>query len=157
MFRTKAISTLLILVIASAILAARTWTMSGTTNDLSDDQASAVGKDALSKTAALPNLQGEEAVEYLKEQGLYSSLGEAMKSARYGVYESRHSLQARADEPFYADNLSQQYQAYFSPERVRLAAGKSEQPGFDFAMQLKGLGYGERLLAVTPGRLEAKG
>ena len=30
----------------------------------------------------LPNLSGDEAKEYLKEQGLYESLGEAMKAAR---------------------------------------------------------------------------
>src|SRR5215475_9808790 len=38
--------------------------------------------------APMPNLRGEAATEYLKQQGLYRSLREAVKSARYGVYPS---------------------------------------------------------------------
>src|SRR5262245_2490198 len=50
--------------------------------------------------AVMPSLRGEAATEYLKQQGLYSSLGEAAKAARYGVYTSSPSR----GEAFYADN-----------------------------------------------------
>ena len=33
----------------------------------------------------MPGLRGEEATEYLKHQGLYNSLGEAVMAARYGA------------------------------------------------------------------------
>ena len=36
-------------------------------------------------TASLPTLTGEEAVTHLKQQGLYSSLGDAVRAARYGA------------------------------------------------------------------------
>lgn len=103
----------------------------------------------------LPNLQGEEAVEYLKEQGLYASLGEAMKAARYGVYESRHSLRARPDEEFYAENPLQKYEAYFSPESVRLSTGEGDR--LEVGVKLKGAGYGDRQQSVTPGQPTVKG
>lgn len=39
-----------------------------------------------------PALQGEAAINHLKEQGLYDSLQEAVAAARYGFYpESRQS------------------------------------------------------------------
>lgn len=47
---------------------------------------------------ALPALQGEAALNHLKEQGLYSSLQQALAAARYGLYqESKQSAAWLAD------------------------------------------------------------
>jgi hypothetical protein len=40
----------------------------------------------------LPNLQGEAAREYLQQHGLYASLGEAMRAARYSINPSAGAL-----------------------------------------------------------------
>ena len=48
----------------------------------------------------LPALQGEAALNHLKEQGLYGSLQEAVTAARYGFYqESKQSGDWLADNP----------------------------------------------------------
>ncbi len=51
-----------------------------------------------------PSLNGEEAIDYLKQQGLHSSLADAIASARYGVYETRHTRYSEPGERFYANN-----------------------------------------------------
>lgn len=41
--------------------------------------------ESATTTEGLPSLRGEEAITHLKEQGLYASLGEAVKAARYNA------------------------------------------------------------------------
>src|SRR5262249_30050618 len=41
---------------------------------------------ARTSAAPMPALRGEAATDYLNQQGLYHSLGEAVKAARYGVH-----------------------------------------------------------------------
>jgi hypothetical protein len=103
--------------------------------------------------AAMPSLRGEAATEYLKQQGLYSSLGEAAKAARYGVYTSSPSR----GEAFYADNPGQRWRAGFTPDGLSLRAGSTRGVDWEFGMRLRSAGYGERQMAVSAGRLSAKG
>ena len=102
----------------------------------------------------LPNLQGEAAREYLQQEGLYASLGEAVRAARYSVNPSAHTpLGAGA---YAAPNPEQRLTAYFTPGEMRLA-GRAGKGGWQFGMRLRGYGYGDQLLAVTPGALTAAG
>src|SRR5687767_8482664 len=57
---------------------------------------------AASLPPSTPSLRDEEAISYLKQQGLYASLGEAMRSARYGVHWTEHTPWKDAPGAFYA-------------------------------------------------------
>jgi len=97
----------------------------------------------------LPILQGALAVDHLKEQGLYSSLQEALAAARYGVYqESGNSSE------WLADNPTHQLRARFTPAGLQL-----DPPGDArrFSMSLRSAGYGARQIAVLAGPLTASG
>ncbi len=70
-------------------------------------------------------LQGQAALEHLKQQGQYESLAAAMKSAQYDVHPS-----AGGSEEFYANNPAQQYQAGFSAEGVEVRAASAGGGGW---------------------------
>ncbi len=117
---------------------------------------------------SLPNLQGKEAVEYLKRQGSYGSLQEAMAAARYKVY---------ADKPgtgeYYAENSSLRMSMKFDDTAMRLIvkqpiayANDQAAPDKDArarvlpdskpryrtseaSVRLIGAGYGDKILATT--------
>ncbi|HKQ89941.1 MAG TPA: hypothetical protein VJZ77_04600 [Blastocatellia bacterium] len=76
--------------------------------------------------AAMPSLRGDAATKYLKQQGLYNSLREAAKAARYGVYTSSPSR----GEAFYADNPGQRWRAGSTPDGLSLRGG--EAPGASY-------------------------
>jgi hypothetical protein len=56
-----------------------------------------------------PALQGEAALNHLKEQGLYGSLQEAVTVARYGFYQ-----EPKRSGEWLADNTAQRLRAYFT-------------------------------------------
>jgi hypothetical protein len=117
------------------------------------------GKARIEQTPAapMPNMRGEAATEYLKQQGLYSSLGEAMKVARYRVYPSSPREGEKRGEAFYADNPGQRLRAGFTPDGLILRGGSESGAGWEFGMRLRSAGYGARQMAVSAGRLSAKG
>ncbi|MCI0488140.1 MAG: hypothetical protein L0229_16250 [Blastocatellia bacterium] len=115
---------------------------------------------------ALPHLQGEEAVEHLRKQGLYSSLQEAMTAARYRVYADD---QGKSD--YYADNPALRMGMRFDDGAMRLmvkrpvAQSKAERnkdrrreaplkskPRYrvtELSLRLIGAGYGNRILQTA--------
>ncbi|MCI0491012.1 MAG: hypothetical protein L0229_30855 [Blastocatellia bacterium] len=115
----------------------------------------ASGNEYSTSRDGLPSLQGEKAVSYLKQQGLYSSLAEAMKAARYKVYQTPESRQAVA--AFYADNPAQGYSTKFGPDGVNLVLSDKEGERAEMSMRLLSYGYGNRQIAVLSGRLTTDG
>ena len=117
------------------------------------------GKARIAYTPPSPMsaLRGEAATEYLKKQGLYGSLGEAVMAARYGVYSSSPREGEKLEEAFYADNPEQSWRAGFTPEGLTLRGSPACGAGWEFRMRLRSAGYGERQMAVSTGRLSAKG
>ncbi|MDX2042758.1 MAG: putative Ig domain-containing protein [Acidobacteriota bacterium] len=105
--------------------------------------------------SALPNLQGAAAIEYLKQQGLYASLGEAMAAARYGVYEA--AATESASYRFYANNPAQSFQARFSPDGLSLKTASAAAQDHPLNLDLRSVGYGAQQFSVTPGKLTANG
>lgn len=117
---------------------------------------------------ALPNLRGEDAVEYLKKEGLYSSLEEAISAARYKVYEDDQS-----NVDYYADNPALRMRMRFDDRAMRLVVKqplassneKSEsgrgtgakeladnKPRYrksEAQLRFVGAGYGNRILQTT--------
>ena len=116
---------------------------------------SITGRPAL----ALPALQGEPAVQQLKEQGLYDSLAEAVAATRYKLRWEDQPALSGLPLAYHAANPSQRLAAYFTPTGLDLAplpaeseAGPDSQASapatWRGAMRLIGYGYGENLLPV---------
>ena len=104
----------------------------------------------------LPTLEGEAAIEHLKEKGIYSSLAEAMQAARYKVYPTPPSQDSKQGGRFYANNPRQGYQSLFSEEEMKIVTREGEQTRA-WRMKLSACGYDERMMAVTHGEMKVVG
>ena len=104
----------------------------------------------------LPTLEGEAAIEHLKEKGIYSSLAEAMEAARYKVYPAPPSQRSNHSERFYANNPRQGYQSLFSEEEMKIVTREGEQTR-EWRMKLSACGYDERMMTVTEGEMKVAG
>jgi hypothetical protein len=116
------------------------------------------GKTRIASTPAppMPSLRGEAATEYLKQQGLDSSLREAVKAARYTIYPSSPREGEKRGEAFYTHNPEQRWRAGFTSDGLTLRAEPAPDAGWELGMKLRSAGYGERRMAVSEGRLSAK-
>jgi hypothetical protein len=85
----------------------------------------------------LPALQGEAALNHLKEQGLYGSLQEAVTAARYGFYQEP---KRRGD--WLAYNPAQRLSARLTPDGLQVLTGGDEGRTHRLGMKLRGAGYG---------------
>ena len=91
-----------------------------------------------------PILRDPAAIEYLKQEGGYDSLGEAVAAAMYGVH---------ADPlGFAAPNGRHDFVARFSKAGLRI-----DGVGWQSSWRLRSVGYGDRQFAVAPARLQADG
>jgi hypothetical protein len=101
---------------------------------------------------SLPALQGEAALNHLKERRLYASLHEAVAAAPYGFYQ-----EPKQSEDWLADNPAQRLRARFTPEGLQVEAEGDGAQSHRLGMKLRGAGYGERQIATSAGRLTAEG
>jgi hypothetical protein len=99
-----------------------------------------------------PALQGEAALNHLKEQGPYGSLQEAVTAARYGFYQ-----EPKLRGTWLAYNPAQRLSARLTPDGLQVVTGGDEGRAHHLEMKLRSAGYGERQMAVREGRLSAKG
>ena len=102
-----------------------------------------------------PNLQGEKAIEKLKEQGLYASLQEAMRAARYAINWSEESSLPDRRGAYGAVNPAQQYTSYFMPDGLHLGDASQADKAWRLEMRLQSVGYGRRLRPVSAAQLSA--
>jgi len=111
---------------------------------------------------SLPALQGQPAVNYLKENGLYGRLQTAVESSRYEIQHASRSglpqtLKA-AGEIYQAKNPGQHLQAFFSAGQVVLEASPSVcNRDWQAGLKLRGVGYGERVSAAPAGSPRTNG
>jgi hypothetical protein len=99
-----------------------------------------------------PALQGEAALNHLKEQGLYGSLHEAVTAARYGFYQ-----EPKQSGAWLADNPAQRLSARLTPDGLQVVTGGDEVGSHRLGMKLRSAGYGERQMAAKAGRMTASG
>ena len=98
----------------------------------------------LAAAQRMPALHGSDATTYLKQQGVYNSLGEAVASAMYGV---------RPDGMGFAEsNPRHEFVARFTGAGLEI-----DGDGWRSSWRLRSVGYGERQVAAKPARLEADG
>ncbi|HEX8999364.1 MAG TPA: hypothetical protein VGB07_05660, partial [Blastocatellia bacterium] len=98
----------------------------------------------------LPLAQGEAAIELLKQRGEYASLQQAMETARY-----RANAEPQRAGEFAALNPAHELHARFTPQGVEVRR-RSDEATPKLAMTLRGVGYGERQLPVSPGTVSAQ-
>ena len=109
-------------------------------------------------STTMPALRGEEAVGYLKQQGLYGSLSEAMSAARYSVQWSKNTPWKESVGAYYANNPAQQMTAFFTPQGIHLQAKTAQdKQGWKVDMKLSAYGYGEELTTVAAGEVKVEG
>ncbi len=153
------------LAVAAAILSLLSYLLPPTRNGSFSASAKAV---AGNPATSLPGLQGDQAVQQLKQQGLYDSLREAAAAARYELRWEDQPVLGGLPSAYRAPNPAQRLDAYFTPGEVHLAPFKmsreseadtqtSEASEWRAGMKLAGYGYGEHLSQVEGfAVLEAK-
>lgn len=100
----------------------------------------------------MPALDGEKAINYLKQEGSYDSLAEAMTAARYSVnWVSNPRMTKLGGGAYEAHNPAQGFTSYFRPEGVALMSGLEAKLPWMLEMKLKGIGYGEQLAEMSAG------
>lgn len=105
----------------------------------------------------MPSLSGEKAVTYLKENGVYTSLGEAMAAARYGVNQVPSQVNGSHRPLYEADNPAQGFTTTFTPEGIELGSAESGKAKWALEMKLSGIGYGDQLSEISSGIPVVKG
>jgi hypothetical protein len=101
--------------------------------------------------------QGEKAVKYLKQEGLYGSLGEAMRAARYGIKWTERASLPNARGAYAAANPAQSFYSCFTPEGLHVADSSQADKAWRMELKLRSVGYGARQREVGAGRLSADG
>ena len=105
----------------------------------------------------LPALRGEEAISHLQQQGLYSSLQEAMQAVRYGPQWVTNAGIAGMDGAFEMKNPANHLRAYVSASELRVLPMTDEQRTWHFGLKLASWGHDSNISAVAAGEVKVAG
>jgi hypothetical protein len=106
------------------------------------------------QTMLMPRLEGDKAREYLKQQGLSDSLGEAVTKARYKVRQVEKKTAKTETAQFEAGNPGNGYHAKFKSDgTTELIGGKNNR--WNTSIRLLKFGRGENLKTVVAGSWES--
>jgi hypothetical protein len=110
--------------------------------------------------SAKPSLHGTAATDYLKQQGTYGSLQEAITATRYRVHpvSAGTPVAGQTRAAYRAPNPEQGFDALFTPDQVRLVprAVDDKAPTWKLGVTLTGYGYGDRLEPVGAGTMTTR-
>lgn len=102
-------------------------------------------------------LRGKEAIDQLKDQGLYSSLQEAMTASRYKAEWQTQTVVAGLEGAFELKNPAHNLREYLTSSELRVASLSDEaQRAWQLGMKLIGYGYGPTLSSIATGEITAK-
>ncbi|HMX25272.1 MAG TPA: putative Ig domain-containing protein [Blastocatellia bacterium] len=110
-------------------------------------------KSAARRSAAL---RGQEATDYLKQQGLYDSLSQAMQAARYSVSWAANAPLPGGGGAHEAINTAQGLRAYFTSEGITVMA-RADGPQWRTGLQLRSVGRAGQMAAVGTAEVSAQG
>ena len=97
----------------------------------------------------LPDLRGLEAVEHLKQEGLYDTLAEAVAAARY------NADTLPSGDAFRFSNPAQNLRATFTSSGARLVSSKGRRDR-ELAIKLISYGYGSRMTGLDSRNIVAR-
>ncbi|MEW6125519.1 MAG: HYR domain-containing protein [Acidobacteriota bacterium] len=102
----------------------------------------------------MPDLTDKAAVEYLKQNGEYDSLMEAVNAAQYHIFEMPQ--QQSKKQSLIANNPAQRFSARFAPERIEIVTADRNSPeSAPLSLRLQSYGYGERQMQLGAGEMTA--
>ena len=104
---------------------------------------------AVTPANPLPDLRGREAVDHLKQEGLYDTLAEAVAAARYNA-DTMPSVDA-----YQFSNPVQGLRATFTSSGARFVSSKGGRYR-ELATKLIGYGYGSRMTALDSRNIVAR-
>jgi hypothetical protein len=105
---------------------------------------------------ARPALQGEKAIEHLKEQGTYQSLAEAMAAVKYQAnWQPRPQLE-NLGAAYELKNAANNLLAYVNGDGLQVTSLSDAKKSWRLGLQLKAYGYGNNLMAISAGEVTAK-
>ncbi|MEK6304529.1 MAG: hypothetical protein AABO41_27900 [Acidobacteriota bacterium] len=105
---------------------------------------------------AMPNLQGDEAVEHLKQAGTYDSLQEAMGAIKYEARWQEKPQLSGVGGSYEFKNAANDLLAYVTTDGIEATSLSARQRPWRLGLKLKDFGYGKELSLVTPGEVNAK-
>jgi hypothetical protein len=97
----------------------------------------------------LPDLHGHQAVEHLKQEGLYNTLAEAVAAARY------NADPMPSPDAYRFSNPAQALRATFTSSGARFVSSKGRWDR-ELAIKLIGYGYGSRMTALDSRNIVAR-
>jgi hypothetical protein len=100
-------------------------------------------------------LQGQEAIEHLKQQDAYDSLAEAIDSIKYEARQQGSPKIEALGEAYELPNEAQDLVAYIKPDGIHVTSLGSEKADWQLGLTLKDYGYGKRMVPIYPGLVEA--
>lgn len=107
-------------------------------------------------SALMPKLEGDKARDYLKQEGLSDSLGEAIIKARYKVREVEQRTADMENARFEAGNPRNGYHAKFKADGTTELGGGAKDNRWKTSLKLLKFGRGENLKTVAAGNWQAK-
>src|SRR5262249_39099311 len=97
----------------------------------------------------LPDLQGQAAVEHLKQERLYASLAEAVAAARY------NADGLSSPDTYQFSNPTQGLRATFTSSGARVLSSKGGRDR-ELTIKLIGYGYGSRMTSLDSSNIVAR-
>src|SRR5262249_16201006 len=91
----------------------------------------------------VPSLQGESAIDQLKQQGLYDSLQKSVEATRYEIRREAHPAKGFLSSTYHASSPAQQLDACFTSDGTRFTPSRAihkaiESSGKRSFQQLRG-------------------
>ncbi|MDQ3013064.1 MAG: FG-GAP repeat protein, partial [Acidobacteriota bacterium] len=106
----------------------------------------------------MPGLQGQPAIDYLKQHGLFESVKAAVEAGRHEIKWLPNAGRPGLGGAYQANNSGQNLRASFSRAGALITPHQScAGASWQMAMKLRGVGYGERLSKVAQGPMRASG
>ncbi|HMZ20540.1 MAG TPA: FG-GAP repeat protein, partial [Blastocatellia bacterium] len=107
-------------------------------------------------TGAQPALRGQQAIDYLKQQGVYDSINQAMRAARYNIAWAARSPLPGGGGAYEAVNAEQNLRAYFTPEGVTVTA-HADGSRWRTGLRLRAIGRAGQMAAVGAAEVGTEG
>ncbi len=106
---------------------------------------------------AMPTLEGDKAIDHLKQQGTYDSLQEAMAAVKYQAQWQPAPRLEGVGAGYELKNAANNLLAYVDANGLQATSLEEAEKPWRLGLELKDYGYGDSLLSMQAGEVTAKG
>ncbi len=107
--------------------------------------------------ASMPALEGDKAIDHLKQQGTYNSLQEAMAAVKYEAKYQTQPRLAGLGAAYELSNRANNLLAYVTEGGIELTSLGGAAKPWRLGLKLTGFGFGTNLSSVSSGEVKASG